>query len=189
MRCIKVPPRILLTRSRAWWSAYRTPTVVANSQAKSIMRRLRCSAVNPGRTGLPSDGTARSTRVWKRGWCNNCKADDILGGSLMSTCSSKSRTINSVPHRWRQDEEMSFLPGAQEARRTFNAAREVDNTLKWAWRIPKLERVARFADYENEVIKTPRRKRGAAALIYDININIINNININLHVCMYVCMY
>ena len=41
-----------------------------------------------------------------------------------------------------------------------------------------MERVARFADYENEVIETPRRKRGAAAVIYDININI--NININL---------
>ena len=39
-----------------------------------------------------------------------------------------------------------------------------------------MERVARFADYENEVIETPRRKRGAAAVIYDININI--NINI-----------
>ena len=38
-----------------------------------------------------------------------------------------------------------------------------------------MERVARFADYENEAIETPRRKRGAAAVIYDININI--NIN------------
>ena len=37
-----------------------------------------------------------------------------------------------------------------------------------------MERVARFADYENEAIETPRRKRGAAAVIYDININIIN---------------
>ena len=40
-----------------------------------------------------------------------------------------------------------------------------------------MERVARFADYENEAIETPRRKRGAAAVIYDININInINNL-------------
>ena len=43
------------------------PAAVADSQAKSIIRRVRCSAVNPGRTGLPSDGTARSTRVWKGG--------------------------------------------------------------------------------------------------------------------------
>ena len=42
-----------------------------------------------------------------------------------------------------------------------------------------MERVARFADYENEVIETPRRKRGAAAVIYDINI-IHVNININI---------
>ena len=40
-----------------------------------------------------------------------------------------------------------------------------------------MERVARFADYENEAIETPRRKRGAAAVIYDMN---INNINTNL---------
>ena len=46
-------------------------------------------------------------------------------------------------------------------------------------------------DYENEVIETPRRKRGAAAVIYDININININmyrmyvflINKALHVC------
>ena len=36
------------------------------------------------------------------------------------------------------------------------------------------ERVARFADYENEVIETPRRKRDATAVIYDINIKINN---------------
>ena len=37
-----------------------------------------------------------------------------------------------------------------------------------------MERVARFADYENEVIETPRRKRGAAEVIYMYDINIRN---------------
>ena len=48
-----------------------------------------------------------------------------------------------------------------------------------------MERVARFADYENEAIETPRRKRGAAAVIYDININI----NMYRYVCVLVCKF